>query len=76
MRRQTRVLEAFAGRLVLSKWQTEIASVLVFLVTLVLLHIVVQNVFSALTVPKTRHASIKNARTPVQVVVVSMLAVM
>ena len=50
------MLEAFAGRLVLNKWQTEIASVLVFLVTLVLPHIVVPNVFSALTVPKTRLA--------------------
>ena len=56
MRRQTRVLEAFAGRLVLSKWQTEIASVLVFLVTLVLPHIVVLNVFSDPTVTKTKHA--------------------
>ena len=75
-RRQTPVLETFVGPLVLSKWQTEIASVLVFLVTLVLPHIVVRSVFSAPTVPKTRLASIKNARIPVQVVVVSMHAAM
>ena len=72
MRIQTRVLEAFAGRLVLSKWQTEIASVLVFLDTLELPHIVVRSVFSAPTAHKTRRASTKNAKTPAQAVVASM----
>ena len=65
------MLETFVGPSVLSKWQTEIASVLVFLVTLVLPHIVVLNVFSAPTVHKTRRASTKNAKTPAQAVVAS-----
>ena len=66
------MLETFVGPLVLSKWQTEIASVLVFLDTLELPHIVVRNVFSALTVHKTRRASTKNAKTRAQAVVASM----
>ena len=48
--------ETFVGRSALSKWQTEIASVLAFLVTLALPHIVVRNAFSAPTVLKTRRA--------------------